>query len=155
MISTSDTHFWDAWKVNWIYFIWILLCVIETVRGNCEKTVEAPGPRCVKSRVSQHRRPSTGDTYDSAIQHVFTHMWETGHKVAITDFRVLDKEEDWHKRGVKEAIWERIKEPSLNKKGGLRFNLSHTWDRPLQQFSHSFLWQLQQHHYTSFTWWSP
>ena len=77
-----------------------------------------------------------GVTYDSAI---FTHMKETGHTVAITDFRVLDKEEDWHRRGVKEAIWEHIKEPSLNKKGGLRFNLSHTWDRALQQFSHSFL----------------
>ena len=45
-------------------------------------------------------------------------MKETGHTVAITDFRVLDKEEDWHRRGVKEAIWERMKEPSLNKKGG-------------------------------------
>jgi hypothetical protein len=91
--------------------------------------------QALKSRVSQHRRPSTGDTYDSAI---FTHMRETGHTVDIKDFKVLDKEEDWHKRGVKEAIWERIKEPTLNKKGGLRFNLPHTWDRALQQFSHSF-----------------
>ena len=35
----------------------------------------------------------------------------------------------WHRRGVKEAIWERVENPSLNKKGGLRHALSHTWDR--------------------------
>ena len=37
----------------------------------------------------------------------------------------------------------RIKQPTLNKRGGLRFNLSRTWDRALQ-LSHSF-WHLSQH----------
>ena len=36
--------------------------------------------------------------------------------------------------------WERVEGPSLNKKGGLRFMLSHTWDRALRdvpsQLSH-------------------
>ena len=64
-------------------------------------------------------------------------MNETGHKANIGNFRVLDREVDWFKRGVKEAIWERIKQPTLNKRGGLRFNLSRTWDRALQ-LSHSF-----------------
>ena len=38
----------------------------------------------------------------------------------------------WVIRGIKEAVWERVKGPSLNKKGGLRFVLSHTWDRALR-----------------------
>ena len=46
--------------------------------------------------------------------------------------RVLDKEENWLRRGIKEAVWERVEGPSLNKKGGLQFVLSHTWDRVLQ-----------------------
>ena len=29
-------------------------------------------------------------------------------------------------------MWERVEVPSLNKKGGLRFVLSHTWNRVLQ-----------------------
>ena len=37
----------------------------------------------------------------------------------------------WFERGVKEAIWERVEAPSLNRKGGLRFRLSHSWDTVL------------------------
>ncbi len=29
---------------------------------------------------------------------------------------------------VKEAIWERVENPTLNKRGGLRFQLSHAWN---------------------------
>ena len=45
---------------------------------------------------------------------------------------ILDKEESWFERGVREAIYERVEKPSLNKPGGLRFNLAHIWDRALQ-----------------------
>ena len=34
-------------------------------------------------------------------------------------------------RGVRKAIWEQLEKPSLNKHGGLRFQLSHTWDQSL------------------------
>ena len=46
--------------------------------------------------------------------------------------KVLDKEENWLRRGIKEAVWERVEGPSLSKKGGLRFVLLHKWDRVLQ-----------------------
>ena len=39
--------------------------------------------------------------------------------------------ERWFERGVREAIWERVEKPSLNKRGGLRFQLSHIWDQSL------------------------
>ena len=44
----------------------------------------------------------------------------------------LGKEERWFERGVLEAIWEKVEQPSLNKKGGLRFLLSHAWDQALK-----------------------
>ena len=42
----------------------------------------------------------------------------------------------WFERGVKEAIWEHVEKTSLNKKGGLRFLLSHAWDPILKQLPH-------------------
>ena len=103
--------------------------------GNAECNVSYIGEtkQALKSRISQHQRPSSGDTYDSAI---FLHSQDTGHKVDIRSFQIVDKEEDWYRRGVKEAIWERIHQPALNKKGGLRVNLPHLWDRNIiSQFS--------------------
>ena len=46
---------------------------------------------------------------------------------------ILDREEDLVQRGIKEAICERVEKPSLNLKGGLRYNLLSTWDRALSQ----------------------
>ena len=55
-----------------------------------------------------------------------------GHSFDLSDVNILDKEEDWVRRGIEEAIWERVEGPSLNKKEELRFVLSHTWDRALR-----------------------
>ena len=49
------------------------------------------------------------------------------------DVVVLDKEDRWYERCIKESISKRVEKPSLNKKGGLRFNLSHTWDRAIRE----------------------
>ena len=57
----------------------------------------------------------------------------SGHQFNSEDIIILDKEEKWFERGVKEVIWEHVKNPSLNKKGGLRFLLSHAWDPILKQ----------------------
>ena len=41
--------------------------------------------------------------------------------------------------GVREAIWERVEQPAVNKKGGLRFQLSHAWDEAIRRPSSSFI----------------
>ena len=33
---------------------------------------------------------------------------------------------------MRESIYERMEQPAMNKKGGLRFTLSRTWDRAIQ-----------------------
>ena len=80
----------------------------------------------LKARLGQHRRPSSTDWQpDSAI---YTHAKTSGHQIDTEDVTILDREERWFERGVREAIWERVEKPSLNKRGGLRFQLSHAWD---------------------------
>ena len=42
------------------------------------------------------------------------------------DVVILDREERYRERGIKEAIWERVENLSINKKGGLHFQLSNS-----------------------------
>lgn len=79
-------------------------------------------------RMYQHRRPSTSG-FDSAV---YTHLEEKDHSFDNSEVKILDNEPRWFERGVREAIYERVEKPSLNKRGGLRFNLSRTWDRALR-----------------------
>jgi len=95
---------------------------------DCSAAYVGETKQALKSRIYQHRRPSTNEAQNSAI---FLHTRDTGHPFNSDDFVILDKEEQWHRRDIKEAIWERVEQPSLNKRGGLRFNLSRAWDSAL------------------------
>ena len=76
-----------------------------------------------------HRRPSSSDCQpDSAV---YAHAKRTGHQIDPEEVIILDREEKWFERDVREALWERIEQPSLNKRGGLRFQLSNTWNQSL------------------------
>ena len=56
--------------------------------------------------MNQHRKPSTaGDSYNSAV---FAHLDITGHSFKTENVVILDREEEWFRGGVKEAIWERV-----------------------------------------------
>ena len=98
---------------------------------HCTDSYVGETKQSLKSRMSQHRRPSYGDNYDSAV---FSHLEATGHHFDISDVVILDREEDWFRRGVKESIYERVEKPTLNKSGGLRHQLSHVWDRAFKEF---------------------
>ena len=102
---------------------------LKCPHSNCEETYVGETQQAVKKRASQHRRPTQGDQPHSAI---YTHLQESGHSFKDSDLVILDKEEHWFERGVREAIYERVEKPSLNKPGGLRFNLKHIWDRALR-----------------------
>ena len=105
---------------------------VKCAKEGCTDTYVGETKQSLKARMSQHRRPSTGDQYDSAV---FTHLETTGHSFKNEDVIILDREERWFERGVKEAIWERVERPSLNRRGGLRVQLSHAWDRALKQLT--------------------
>ncbi|XP_068692843.1 uncharacterized protein [Montipora foliosa] len=96
---------------------------------DCQERYVGETQQSLGARMNQHRRPSFNPAQTSAV---YTHLNFTGHAFTLTDVVVLDREDHWHRRGVKEAIWERVENPFLNRKGGLRHSLSHTWDRTVR-----------------------
>ena len=65
------------------------------------------------------------------IQTVFKHIISHGNKIDVNDAIILDREENWFERGVKEAVWVRTKNPSLHCNGSTRITHSHSWDRSM------------------------
>ena len=50
-------------------------------------------------------------------------MGDTGHRVDLDSFEILEREEYWRRQGIREAICVRQLRPKLNKCGGLRHSL--------------------------------
>ena len=102
----------DDWSsVNWQGILisdWSQTCDNWNLRPQIQK-------QSLKARLNQHRRPSSSEYQaDSAI---FEHSKTSGHQIDTEDVIILDREERWFERGVREAIWERVEKPSLNKRG--------------------------------------
>ncbi|KAI8482391.1 hypothetical protein Bbelb_398760 [Branchiostoma belcheri] len=68
-------------------------------------------------------RPSSNTSEVS--QHI--HIESPGHTVTLDKVRILDTEQDYFVRGVKEAVYIRAHQPSLNRDGG-RYRLPATFD---------------------------
>ena len=49
---------------------------------------------------------------------VYCHLNDTGYVLDSKAVKILDKERGWQRRGIKEAIWERVESLTLNRKGG-------------------------------------
>ncbi|KAI8498197.1 hypothetical protein Bbelb_241410 [Branchiostoma belcheri] len=90
---------------------------------NCNNTYIGETSRPLKVRYKEHCRPSANG-YSSAIFHHLQH--NQGHSFKLESTDVLDRETRWWERGVKEAIYERMYNPTLNREGGLRVDLSGT-----------------------------
>ena len=63
----------------------------------------------------------------SAIHH---HSSQTGHTTNHNNFQIIGREGQNLARNIKESIYIRVNNPSLNNNIG-KFNLSHIWDRVL------------------------
>ena len=63
----------------------------------------------------------------SAIHH---HSFQTGHTTNQNNFQIIGREGQNLSRNIKESIYIRVNNPSLNNNIG-KFNLSHIWDRVL------------------------
>ena len=50
---------------------------------------------------------------------VLYNVCDTGHVLNLDSFRILDRETDWRKRGISEAIQVKHVKPSVNKCGGI------------------------------------
>ena len=85
------------------------------------------------NNLSEPESTNTVDLYSlSEAQNsvVYRYIKTSGHSFNPEEVAILHTEEHWFdERGVEEAIWERVEQPSLNKKRELHFLLSHAWDK--------------------------
>ncbi|XP_070401553.1 heparan sulfate 2-O-sulfotransferase 1 isoform X2 [Nothobranchius furzeri] len=79
-------------------------------------------------RMAQHRR-ATSTGQDSAVH---LHLKDKGHSFEDANVHILDGEDRWFERGVKEAIYVHCEQPSLNRGGGLRHQLSAIYNPVLR-----------------------
>ncbi|KAI8519233.1 hypothetical protein Bbelb_024900 [Branchiostoma belcheri] len=84
--------------------------------GPCQETYIGETERSLKARFQEHTRPSSASSEVS--QHI--HIESTGHFVSLDTVRILDTDQDYFLRGVKEAIYMYIRahHPTLNRDGG-------------------------------------
>ena len=81
----------------------------------------------LKARMKQHTWQETSGLYQ--------HMTEKHHRFdPISNVTIIDREPRYFERGVREAIYERMERPAMNKTGGLRFTLSRSCDRAITAF---------------------
>ncbi|KAI8494179.1 hypothetical protein Bbelb_279390 [Branchiostoma belcheri] len=87
----------------------------------CKETYIGETSQPLKERYKQHCRASNNGFSSAIWHHLDKHK---GHSFHLESTDILDREARWFERGVKEAIYERLYKPSLNRKGGLRVELS-------------------------------
>ena len=61
---------------------------------------------------------------------IFDHTNITGHHITIENFSIVGREDQNFKRAIKEALFIRVNNSSLNRNIG-KFHLSHIWDEVL------------------------
>ena len=61
---------------------------------------------------------------------IFDHTNITGHNITIEKFSIVGREDQNLKREIKEALFIRVNNPSLNRNIG-KFHLPHIWDEVL------------------------
>ena len=91
---------------------------------DCGSSYVGETERTLKSRFAEHLRPSSASSEVS--QHI--HRDYPRHKVEV---EVLDHEDRWIERGIKEAIYIRVHRPDLNRDTG-RYLLPYIWDNLLR-----------------------
>ena len=111
-----------------------IVYAIQCQDSECQEFYIGETKQPLHKRMYQHRRPSSSGVNDSAV---YTHLKATNHTFEDKDVKVLDKEHRWFERGVKEAIYVRREEPSLNRGGGLRHNLPRTYDSAIKKIPRS------------------
>ena len=95
--------------------------------ADCDSQYTGETAQPLAARLSQHKRESSP---------VGRHMKSAGHNIDWDNTQILDREANWFRRGVKEAIQIRRKRPDLNLDQG-RHILPRCWDTLVSRDSRS------------------
>ena len=94
-------------------------------RVECDDEYIGESARTFGERFKEHLKPPSP---------IFDHNTITGHDTTINNFSVVGREENNQKRLIKEAIYIRVNNPSLNKNIG-KYHLPHVWDEVLNNIT--------------------
>ena len=90
-------------------------------RVECDDEYIGESSRTFGERFKEHlKAPST----------IFDHLTTTGHQVSLENFSIMGREEQNLMRAIKEALYIRVNNPSLNRNIG-KYHLPHIWDEVL------------------------
>ena len=98
--------------------------------NRCEETYIGETKQTLAKRMYQHRRPSTSGCGDSAV---YSHLNTSNHSFVNENVIILDRESWWFERGVKEALYVKSEESTLNKGEGLRHNLAGAYSSAIKK----------------------
>ena len=93
---------------------------------NCEDII------CGEEYIGETSR-SLGMRYKEHLKRpspIHAHIQETGHNTMSNNFNIIGREDRDRSRTIKEAIYIRVNNPTLNRNVG-KYNPSHLWDRVL------------------------
>ena len=79
-----------------------------------------------------------GERYKEHLKHpssIYQHSNHTGHPTNYNNFKIIGKEGHSLARNIKNSIFIRVKNPTLNR-NIVKFNLPHIWDRVLLKIPH-------------------
>ena len=90
-------------------------------RVECDEEYIGESARTFSERFKEHLKPPSP---------IYDHHNISGHAVTIDNFSIVGREDQNIKRAIKEAIYIRRNNPSLNKNIG-KYHLPHIWDEVL------------------------
>ena len=88
---------------------------------DCDEEYIGESSRVFGERFKEHQK---------APSPIFDHTNITGHNITIENFSIVGREDQNLKRAIKEALFIRVNNPSLNRYIG-KFHLPHIWDEIL------------------------
>ena len=86
--------------------------IYEITCGECNEKYIGENARVLKVRFKEHTRLT------HPLTAVGEHCAKTGHSIPASNLKVLDPEEPWLRRKVKEALLIKEKTPSMNRERG-------------------------------------
>ena len=92
---------------------------------DCDEEYIGESARNFKERYKEHLK---------ATSPIHDHLNISGHNVTIDNFSILGREDLSLLRTIKEALYIRVNNPSLNRNIG-KYHLSHIWDEVLLNIS--------------------
>ena len=90
-------------------------------RVDCDKEYIGESSRTFGERFKEHLKPPSP---------IYNHSNITGHDVTINNFNIVGREDLNLMRTIKEVLYIRISDPSLNRNVG-KYHLPHVWDKAL------------------------